>query len=117
MSQQTTVKISDQLTALITYHFPLPVKYHGGYIIENGNQMSIKDNEDAGKYFEQLHKENIAIPAKISNVLLLQSEYKRQALQLYGTDLAAIQKAVNDIPMMEFETPKALQDYCTIYDY
>ena len=122
MSYQITVKLSDHFVALITYHFPPPVRVFRSYDKEKifairpprGDEINLTA-QDAAAFFEGM--KDISIPAKTSNVLLLQTEYKAQSIQLYANELEAIQKAVANIPPKQFADVQELQDYCTMIDY
>ena len=127
MSQQITVSISGDITALVTYHYPPPftIDFIEPYNSNSGYRTSVIDgakhefdNRDALGAFFQERLPSVSIAPAISNILLLKSKYKPKAECIYGTDLKLIQSELDKLPRKRYEDVQELINDCLpVFDY
>lgn len=126
MSQQITVSILGDITALVTYHYPkpfvinftLPYDSKTGYVtIIDGIEYKFDDRDTLEAFFQK-RLPSIAIPAAISNILLLKSNYEPKAERIYGTDLVLIQKELDKLPRKKYtDITELINDCLPVFDY
>lgn len=120
MSNQFAVSIQNgDIIALVAYHYPKPLMidynpYHHPpkyYTNIDGVEAEWEKEEDLLAILEQAYRD-IHVPAAISNIVFLKTEYYQGALKIYGNDLLSIRAELAKIPHRTYESAEELMEDC-----
>lgn len=112
MSQQITVILSNNVTALVDYYFATPFvisnEFHSNeYTLSALGETTLFNSKDDILKWLDKSLNSIAIPARILKVTFLKENYNRKALIVSGNDLRLIESELDKIPRFKYQTAEA----------
>lgn len=119
---QIAVPPNEDITALVTYHFPKPFSIEYEYLpgkgrkywtIVEGQKITFDSEDHVLAWLEDARHQIPTIPATISNIHFLRTRYVAEALKIYGNDLKVIQRELDKIPRRTYETAQEMLNDCT----
>lgn len=114
-----------EVIAFVTYHFPPPFQIRPIYegretkytTTVEGTELLFENQEKVLEWLEKA-RPIIAIPATISNIEFLASEYEAKALKIFGSDIKAIGAELAKVSPRKYNSAEDMLRDCTPeYDF